>query len=321
MLITLTAEDVMSSPVETIAPDETATAAAKALRDARVGSLVVCDGDEPIGIVTEADVVELIAQDADTGSLSVAEVLSDDLITVEPDVPIEDVAALLAEHDIRRLPVCEAGKLVGIVTTTDLSYYLPHLTRKSGNWTERLKKLQSSSPSTTYDDPDWSFEHEGDGDVSVGDTVRFRKRISDDDVRRFAEATGDTNRLHLEESFAEGSRFGGRIAHGLLTAGLISAALARLPGLTVYLSQDLRFLGPVSIGETIVAECEVVEDLGKNKFELTTTVYSEDGEVVVDGEAVVMMTAFPEGTVEEAEGSERAGTDEAEEGTGATQRQ
>jgi acyl-CoA thioesterase FadM len=65
---------------------------------------------------------------------------------------------------------------------------------------------------------------------------------------------------------------------------------------TVYLSQDLRFLGPVAVGETVTAECEVVEDLGRDKYELTTTVYDGDGEVVVDGEAVVMMAPFPEGS-------------------------
>ena len=294
MLVTLTVEDVMSSPVETVAREATAVDAARKLRSARVGSLVVCEGDEPVGIVTEADMVDLIAEGAAEG-VTVAEFLSDDLVTVETDASIEDAATLLADHDIRRLPVCEDGRLVGIVTTTDLSYYLPHMSRTREGWRERLSKLRSTSPSTTYDDPDWSFEHEGDGELSVGDVVRFRKELSDEDVRQFAEATGDTNRIHLEEEFAKGTRFGGRIAHGILTAGLISAALARLPGLTVYLSQDLRFLGPVDIGETITAECEVVEDLGKGKYELTTTVYDADGEVVVDGEAVVLMSAFPEG--------------------------
>lgn len=311
MLVTLTVGDVMSTPVETVARDATATDAARKLRDARVGSLVVCDGEEPVGIVTEADLVELVAREADAGSTSVADVLSAELVTAETDLPIEDAAALLADHDIRRLPVCEDGALVGIVTTTDLSYYLPHLARTSTNWTERMQKLRSSSPSTSYEDPDWTFEHEGDDAVSVGDVVRFRKALSEEDVRGFAEATGDTNRLHLEESFANASRFGGRIAHGLLTAGLISAALARLPGLTVYLSQDLRFLGPVSIGETATAECEVVEDLGKDKFELTTTVYDGDGEVVVDGEAVVLMSPFPEG-VEESAAAGEAVLDESE---------
>lgn len=303
MLVTLTVEDVMSSPVETVAREAAAMDAARKLRSARVGSLVVCEGDEPVGIVTESDMVDLIAEGVDAGALTVAEVLSHDLITVETDASIEDAATLLADHDIRRLPVCEDGRLVGIVTTTDLSYYLPHMSRTREGWRERLSKLRSTSPSTTYDDPDWSFEHEGDNELSVGDVVRFRKELSDEDVRRFAEATGDTNRIHLEEEFAKETRFGGRIAHGILTAGLISAALARLPGLTVYLSQDLRFLGPVDIGETITAECEVVEDLGGDKYELTTTVYDEDGEVVVDGEAVVLMSAFPEGFDAAAEGA------------------
>jgi len=301
MLVTLTVEDVMSSPVETVAPNAACSAAARALRDANVGSLVVCDDGRPAGIVTESDMVELLAADADAESRSVRGVMSVDLVTVPADATLEAAAGLLADNDIRRLPVCDDGRLVGIVTTTDLSYYLPHLSRTAENWTDRVERFRSTSPSTTYDDPDWSFEHEGDGEVSVGDVVRFRKELSEADVETFAEATGDTNRLHLEEEFAARSRFGGRIAHGVLTAGVISAALARLPGLTVYLSQDLRFLGPVRTGGAVTAVCEVVEDLGKNKFELTTTVYDDDDEVVVDGEAVVTMSEFPEGTVAESE--------------------
>jgi acyl dehydratase/CBS domain-containing protein len=296
MLVTLTVEDVMSSPVETVAPEATGTEAAKALREARVGSLVVCEDGEPVGIVTESDVVEMLAENVDADSVTVRDVMSGDLVTVECDTGLEDAAVLLAEHDIRRLPVLDGDELVGIVTATDLSYYLPHLSRRGEGWTERVERLRSTSASTAYDDPDWEFERVGTGALSVGDTVRFRKEISDEDVQRFAEATGDTNRLHLDAEFAEESQFGGRIAHGVLTAGLISAALARLPGLTVYLSQDLRFLGPVHIGETVTAVCEVVEDLGKQKYELTTTVYDEDGEVVVDGDAVVMVTPFPEET-------------------------
>jgi acyl dehydratase/CBS domain-containing protein len=296
MLVTLTVRDVMSSPVETVAPGATGAEAAKALREARVGSLVVCEDDEPVGIVTESDVVELLAENVDADSVTVRDVMTGELVTVESDTELEDAAAVLADHGIRRLPVLDDGELVGIVTTTDLSYYLPHLSRRGEGWAERVKRMRSTSASTAYEDPDWEFERVGSGALSVGDTVRFRKEISDEDVRRFAEATGDTNRLHLDEEFAEESQFGGRIAHGVLTAGLISAALARLPGLTVYLSQDLRFLGPVRIGETVTAVCEVVEDLGKRKYELTTTVYDEDGEVVVDGDAVVMVTPFPEAT-------------------------
>ncbi|MFW5964115.1 MAG: CBS domain-containing protein [Natronomonas sp.] len=293
MLVSLTVEDVMTSPVETVSPEATGAAAARALRDADTGSLVVCEDGRPVGIITESDLVNLIAENADAESLTVRELMSGELVTVEKGAEIEAAATLLAAHDIHRLPVCEAGELVGVVTTTDLSYYLPHLSRRTSNWTERIKRTHSTSPSTAYDDPDWTFEWTGEESLSVGDTVRFRKELSEADVRGFAEATGDTNRIHLDDDFARQTRFGGRIAHGILTAGLISAALARLPGLTIYLSQDLRFLRPVEIGETITAVCEVVEDLGRERFELTTTVYDDDGEVVVDGEAVVMVTEQP----------------------------
>ncbi|MCY4731383.1 CBS domain-containing protein [Natronomonas gomsonensis] len=293
MLVSLTVEDVMSAPVETVSPEATGAAAARALRDADIGSLVVCEDGRPVGIITESDMVALLAENADAESLTVRELIPGELITIEKDAEIEAAATLLADHDIHRLPVCEAGELVGIVTTTDLSYYLPHLSRRTSNWTERIKRPHSTSPSTAYDAPDWTFERVGEGALSVGDAVRFRKGLSEADVRGFAEATGDTNRIHLDDDFAEQTRFGGRIAHGILTAGLISAALARLPGLTIYLSQDLRFLGPVEVGETITAVCEVVEDLGKEKFELTTTVYDGDGEVVVDGKAIVLVTELP----------------------------
>lgn len=294
MLVTLRLEDVMSSPVETVLPDATAAEAARRLEAANVGSLVVCDDGRPVGIVTESDMVGLVARDADTETLSVREVMSSELVTAPPEMGLEEAARLLADNDIRRLPVCDEDGLVGIVTTTDLSYYLPHLARRKREWTERTRRRESASASTAYDDPDWTFEHEGTDPLSVGDVVRFRKTLSEVDVRRFAEASGDTNRLHLDSEFAEKTRFGGRIVHGILTASLISAALARLPGMTIYLSQDLRFMGPIELDETVTAVCEVVEDLGKNKFELTTTVYDEDGEVVVDGEAVVLVTELPD---------------------------
>jgi acyl dehydratase/CBS domain-containing protein len=294
MLVALTLEDVMSSPVETVTPEATAAEAARRLETAHVGSLVVCGDGHPVGIITESDMIRLVARDADAEALSVREVMSSELVTASPDTGLEEAAQLLADNDIRRLPVCDEGGLVGIVTTTDLSYYLPHLARRKREWIERTRRRESTSASTAYDDPAWTFEREGDDPLSVGDVVRFRKTLSEADVQRFAEASGDTNRLHLDGEFAEKSRFGGRIAHGILTAGLISAALARLPGLTIYLSQDLRFLGPVGLDETVTAVCEVIEDLGTNKFELATTVYDADGEVVIDGEAVVLMTELPE---------------------------
>ena len=143
--------------------------------------------------------------------------------------------------------------------------------------------------------PEWHVElgHEGRATLGVGDRVEFAKTITDDDVKQFAAASGDTNPLHLDDEFAGKTRFKGRIAHGTLVGGLISAALARLPGLTIYLSQDLEFHNPVRIGDRVTAEVEIVEDLGDEQFRLTTRVVDGD-DVIIDGEAVVLIDDLPE---------------------------
>lgn len=124
--------------------------------------------------------------------------------------------------------------------------------------------------------------------------MRFTKTLSQSDVERFADISGDTNRPHLDAEFAEASRFGRRIAHGTLVSGLISAALARLPGLTIYLSQELGYRGPVDIGERVTAHCEVIEQLKANRFRLATAVDDSDGECVVEGDAVVISDPIPD---------------------------
>lgn len=146
-----------------------------------------------------------------------------------------------------------------------------------------------------YSDADWVMERSTDSleELEVGDYVRFTKSIGDDDVSAFAHVSGDTNRLHLEEAFAQQTQFAGRIAHGTLVAGTISAALARFPGLTVYLSQDLEFQAPVEIGTRVTADCEIVEELGGNRYRVHTTVDSGD-ETVIDGEAVVLIDEAPD---------------------------
>jgi 3-hydroxybutyryl-CoA dehydratase len=143
--------------------------------------------------------------------------------------------------------------------------------------------------------PEWRVELTAPdrGRLGVGDCVEFTKTISEDDVTAFAAATGDTNPLHLDDGFAAETRFRGRIAHGTLVGGLISAALARLPGLTIYLSQDLEFHNPVRVGDRLTAVCEIVEDLGDDQYRLTTRV--TDGEdVIIDGEAVVLVDELPD---------------------------
>ena len=154
----------------------------------------------------------------------------------------------------------------------------------------------SRVPSTS-ENRRWSYERTVDevDSIAVGDIVRFSKSISEDDVRVFAHASGDTNRLHVEDSFATKTRFGEQIVHGTLVAGLISAALARLPGVTVYLSQNLEFLAPAYVGDQLTATVEIVESLGGGRYRLETVVETDD-ELVIDGEAVVLIDPLPEGT-------------------------
>lgn len=167
-------------------------------------------------------------------------------------------------------------------------------TASNGSETETVP---ASIPSIDHSNLDWQFDRTVDdpAHISVGDIVTFEKVISDDDVRAFAHVSGDTNRLHLDEEFAADTRFGERIAHGTLVSGLISAALARLPGLTIYLSQDLEFSGPVGIGDRVSARVEIVENLGNDQYRLETVIRNEDEDAtVINGEAVVLIDDLPE---------------------------
>jgi acyl dehydratase len=138
--------------------------------------------------------------------------------------------------------------------------------------------------------PEWHVEltEHDQSHLGVGDRVEFTKTISDQNVQSFAAASGDTNPLHLDDDFASKTRFRGRIAHGTLASGLISAALARLPGLTIYLSQDIEFHNPVRLGDRLTAECEIVEDLGDDQYRLTTRVVDEDDGFAVDDRVAVV---------------------------------
>jgi 3-hydroxybutyryl-CoA dehydratase len=111
-------------------------------------------------------------------------------------------------------------------------------------------------------------------------------------VRAFAALTGDANPVHLDESYAAGTMFGGRIAHGMHVAGLISAVLGmRLPGPgAVYLEQSLRFRRPVRIGDTVTARVEVLDVIPeRRRVRLATTCRTQHGDLVVDGEALIMV--------------------------------
>jgi len=293
MLVSLTVGDVMSPTVDTVGVDAVAAGVADRVAGSAHSAVVVCDGREPVGIVTESDVVDLYARGT-ARDTPVTSFMSTDLVVVGPDEPIERAAELLGERDVRRLPVAEDGRIVGIVTVSDIANYLPQVLRDRRAWAERSHR-RTATGSTAYEDEAWEFEARGTGDgLDVGDVVRFTKAVSEADVGAFAEATGDTNRLHLDEAFAARSRFGGRIAHGVLGAGIISAALARIPGLTIFLSLKLSFLAPVGLGERVTAVCEVVEDLGGEKYRLSTELFDAEGECAIDGEAVVLLDSVPD---------------------------
>lgn len=133
-------------------------------------------------------------------------------------------------------------------------------------------------------------------EFTPGQKATFTKTITEADVSAFAGITGDFNPLHVDAGFARRSRFGERIAHGMLTAGLISAVLGmRLPGPGgIFLSQTLKFLKPVRIGDTITAEAEVVSyRQDKRILTLRTTCRNQDGLAVVEGEAVLLVDPAP----------------------------
>ena len=129
-------------------------------------------------------------------------------------------------------------------------------------------------------------------DLVVGASAEHAKTVTETDIALFAGITGDFNPVHVNLEAASRSMFGGRIAHGMLSAGLISAAIAmKLPGPgVIYLSQSLRFTKPVRIGDTVTARVEVVEViLAKKRVRLATTCRNQKGETVIDGEALVMV--------------------------------
>lgn len=134
----------------------------------------------------------------------------------------------------------------------------------------------------------WDITEDISENVTVGDIVEFSKEIDEADIRRFAIASGDTNPLHLDEEYAEDTMFGGKIVHGVLVSGLVSAALARLPGTIVYLQQDTQFVGPARPGYRLFAECEVIEQINDDHFRLSTNVTSNEHDVIT-GEATILV--------------------------------
>ncbi|BCV23741.1 MaoC family dehydratase [Gelria sp. Kuro-4] len=127
-------------------------------------------------------------------------------------------------------------------------------------------------------------------DIKVGEKASFTKTVTEADVVAFAGITGDFNPVHINAEYAKKSFFKERIAHGILTAGFISAALGtQLPGPnSIYLKQDLSFTAPVKLGDTVTATVEVTAKRDDKKLiTLSTVATNQRGEVVVKGEALI----------------------------------
>jgi acyl dehydratase len=129
-------------------------------------------------------------------------------------------------------------------------------------------------------------------ELSVGDRAELTRTVTEEDVTLFARVTGDLNPVHVDPEAAARSPFGERIAHGMLVAGLVSAVLGtKLPGPgCVYVEQSLRFVRPVHFGDTVTARAEVRELVAETRrVRLATVCRNQRGEVVLKGEAVVMV--------------------------------
>jgi 3-hydroxybutyryl-CoA dehydratase len=128
--------------------------------------------------------------------------------------------------------------------------------------------------------------------LKIGDTFTVQKEVTDELIRKFADVSGDHNPIHLDEEFAKTTRFGKRIAHGMLGASFISAVLGYKLSeqKVVYLSQTLKFIAPVFIGDTVTAKA-VVKEIREDKPIITieTTCENQNGELLITGEGKIMV--------------------------------
>lgn len=124
----------------------------------------------------------------------------------------------------------------------------------------------------------------------LGRKAHFSKTVSESDIYLYAGITGDLNPVHCDEEYSKKTKFGGRIAHGLLTASYICMPLGMyLPGPgTIQISQYLEFTRPVFIGDTITVNLEVTEVMEKGRLKIRTLLLNQNNEVVIDGYAIVL---------------------------------
>ncbi|WP_044870523.1 MaoC family dehydratase [Pseudomonas sp. LFM046] len=126
--------------------------------------------------------------------------------------------------------------------------------------------------------------------LEVGQKANFSTTVEERHIQLFAAVSGDRNPVHLDAEYAAGTLFKERIAHGMFTGALISAAIAcEMPGPgSIYLGQQLKFTRPVKLGDSLTVELEILEKLPKNRVRIATRVFNQNAEQVVDGEAEVL---------------------------------
>ena len=130
----------------------------------------------------------------------------------------------------------------------------------------------------------------------IGQEEQEEKVFHESDVELFAQVSGDKNPLHLNDTYAEKSRFGRKIVHGILVSSLISKIIGmKLPGEgSIYLEQNIRFRKPVYVDENVIVKVTIIE-INQNKFTLKTNVYNMDDECLIEGNAKVLYEEIEKG--------------------------
>lgn len=142
---TIPVGEVMTKEVVTVSPKDTIAKAAKLMSSRRVGCLVVVQNNQPVGIITERDILtKVVGLDLRASKVLVAEVMSSPLVTVPPTMEVSEAAKLMAKKEIRRLPVVNEGKLVGIVTASDLASVVPDVTELADVPVPRMSEMETS---------------------------------------------------------------------------------------------------------------------------------------------------------------------------------
>jgi len=285
MVVPILIREVMHAPAETIATSMPIRNIAERLTATDATAVVVLRDTEPVGIITRSELVDALAAGENLEEQTAESVMSHPPITVSESAPIQMAAATLYEHDVDQALVMEGETVTGLLRTSDLAPYLPNCA------------MSRPQQALEAEERDWEYEYDDEAapGVSVGDVVRFSKPVTERDLELFAEISGDKNRLHLDETFAERTRFKRRIVHGALATSVISAALSKLPGLVIYLSQNVTYSAPVEIGERVTARCEVIEALGHDRYRLAIEEIDENDTEVISGEATVLIDPLPEG--------------------------